>query len=51
MGPWKVGGRARQARPDDRATGKNGEAQPETLPFNELGINGNVIPRFQVEVL
>ena len=34
-----------------RATDKKGEAQPDTLPFNELGINCNVIPRFQVEVL
>ena len=34
-----------------RATDKKGEAQPDTLPFNELGINCNVMPRFQVEVL
>jgi hypothetical protein len=34
-----------------RATDKKGEAQPDTVPFNELGINCNVMPRFQVEVL
>ena len=34
-----------------RATDKKGETQPDTVPFNELGINCNVMPRFQVEVL
>jgi DMSO/TMAO reductase YedYZ molybdopterin-dependent catalytic subunit len=34
-----------------RATDKKGAAQPETIPFNELGINCNVIPRFPVQVV
>ena len=34
-----------------RATDKKGEAQPETIPFNELGINCNVMPRFPVQVV
>ncbi len=34
-----------------RATDKQGETQPETIPFNLFGINCNVIPRFQVEVV
>ena len=34
-----------------RATDKKGKTQPETIPFNELGINCNVMPRFPVQVV
>jgi sulfane dehydrogenase subunit SoxC len=33
-----------------RATDKDGETQPETVEFNELGINCNAIPAFEVNV-
>lgn len=33
-----------------RATDGAGEVQPDTVPFNELGINCNAIPKFEVEV-
>lgn len=33
-----------------RATDKRGNTQPDTVPFNELGILCNVVPRFQVQV-
>jgi DMSO/TMAO reductase YedYZ molybdopterin-dependent catalytic subunit len=33
-----------------RATDKDGEVQPETVPLNELGINCNAIPAFQVDI-
>jgi hypothetical protein len=34
-----------------RATDKKGNTQPKTVPMNELGINCNVMPRFEVRVL
>jgi sulfane dehydrogenase subunit SoxC len=34
-----------------KATDKKGNTQPATLPLNELGINCNVMPRFEVRVL
>lgn len=33
-----------------RATDKRGEVQPDTVPFNELGINCNAVPKFVVNV-
>lgn len=34
-----------------RATDREGSTQPETVPFNELGILCNAIPKFEVEVV
>ena len=33
-----------------KATDKKDNTQPETVPFNELGILCNVIPKFEVKV-
>lgn len=33
-----------------RATDKKGNTQPERIPFNQLGITCNVIPKFEVRV-
>ena len=33
-----------------RATDKQGEVQPDAVPFNELGINCNAVPKFEVNV-
>lgn len=33
-----------------RATDKDGKIQPDTVAFNELGINCNAIPKFEVDV-
>jgi DMSO/TMAO reductase YedYZ molybdopterin-dependent catalytic subunit len=33
-----------------KATDKKGNTQPDTIPFNEMGILCNVIPRFEVRV-
>lgn len=46
--PW-------DAKPGDhvvmtRATDKRGNTQPETIPFNAMGILCNVVPKFEVKV-
>jgi DMSO/TMAO reductase YedYZ molybdopterin-dependent catalytic subunit len=33
-----------------RATDKRGNTQPDTIPFNEMGILCNVVPKFEVKV-
>ena len=45
-----VGCQARQSRADDAGDGQAGNTQPETIPFNAMGILCNVVPRFEVKV-